>query len=762
MQTKKLFIGNIKGPPGEPGGISEVIAKVGTGTGIPTVDVKLTGESSDRTIELDFDGLKGTPAKISSVTATTDGLHSEEPTIDVSVTDGGDGGQNLDFSFLGLRGERGESGRDAKIVTATATSDATHLDQPTVDVTVGGEPGAQSLAMDLKGFVGAPGRDAKIASATATVDGTHSDSPTCEVTVEGEPGSQRLVFAFSGIVGPEAMVKLATEALAGIVKPDGTTLKVSEDGTLSAQLEGLAKSDELERVKSDLQAEVETLLSGVYKAKGSSTFDGLPEPSTETLGFVYDVSEAFTTDGRFISPDEEHPAGTNVVVVETGDGEYRYDCLSGIVDLSEYVRKTDSIAEAVHASSADRADSSDTSGMASKLGDATVGSETLGIYLDNGVPKTVRAMTSIDEAVHSLTSDVAERVGEGTVGSEGQPVYIDEGVPTAIPKVSNAASADVATKLGSISVGSSGSPIYLNGGIPTEVTKVSSAAKADSATEAETAAKLGSGSVGDESTPIYLKDGVPTPTASIADVEHAKKADEATKATSSDRATTADSAATAERFGSEDVGSETLPVYLLKGVPTAVTKVAVAAKADSADKATSATSADKATTADSATTATRVLGFTGGSTGPVDWGIQTGATVYTCGTPGGGNIEFRDNCPEAGGVSLKVDGEFYAVEGSKRCFHEGDVIPVECGGTGTSTGKVKSSESADRATVADAIGSESVGSASQPVYIRDGIPVEVDVAQLLRDNIATIRAALGIVTTTQNGLVPQLPADPGE
>lgn len=50
---------------------------------------------------------------------------------------------------------------------------------------------------------GAKGADAVFASATATTDGTHKDAPTVETTLGGEPGAQTIAFAFSGLMGPK-------------------------------------------------------------------------------------------------------------------------------------------------------------------------------------------------------------------------------------------------------------------------------------------------------------------------------------------------------------------------------------------------------------------------------------------------------------------------------------------------------------------------------------------------------------------------------
>lgn len=81
----------------------------------------------------------------------------------------------------------------------------------------------------------------------------------------------------------------------------------------------------------------------VYKAGGSVTFANLPSPSKSTLGYVYDVSDAFTTTSDFKEGSgKKYPAGTNVAIVDIGTDEnpiYKYDVLSGFIDMDNYVEK---------------------------------------------------------------------------------------------------------------------------------------------------------------------------------------------------------------------------------------------------------------------------------------------------------------------------------------------------------------------------------------------------------------------------------------
>ena len=86
------------------------------------------------------------------------------------------------------------------------------------------------------------------------------------------------------------------------------------------------------------KTEVDGLISSVYKPAGSVAFASLPTLSSNVLGNVYNVTDAFTTTANFVEgAGKSYPAGTNVVVVEPTSGTYKFDVLSGFVDLSGYV-----------------------------------------------------------------------------------------------------------------------------------------------------------------------------------------------------------------------------------------------------------------------------------------------------------------------------------------------------------------------------------------------------------------------------------------
>lgn len=88
--------------------------------------------------------------------------------------------------------------------------------------------------------------------------------------------------------------------------------------------------------QTEVNDKIAAAVSSVYKPAGSSAFADLPTPTKALLGNVYNVSDKFTTDAKFVEgAGKKYPAGTNVVIVAV-DTEYKYDVLAGMVDLSDY------------------------------------------------------------------------------------------------------------------------------------------------------------------------------------------------------------------------------------------------------------------------------------------------------------------------------------------------------------------------------------------------------------------------------------------
>lgn len=96
---------------------------------------------------------------------------------------------------------------------------------------------------------------------------------------------------------------------------------------------------------SDVSTAIDSKISSTYKAKGSVAFVNLPALTSANEGNVYNVSDAFTTTSDFVEgAGNSYPAGTNVVIINTTGTTYKYDVLSGFVDLSAYQLSAELIA----------------------------------------------------------------------------------------------------------------------------------------------------------------------------------------------------------------------------------------------------------------------------------------------------------------------------------------------------------------------------------------------------------------------------------
>jgi len=130
----------------------------------------------------------------------------------------------------------------------------------------------------------------------------------------------------------------------------GNQITTGSDGKLLAQsITTATKTSELTNDGEDgshpfvTQQDIDAAVSSVYKPAGSVAFANLPTLSSSVLGNVYNVTDAFTTTSDFVEGSgSSYPAGTNVVVVNTGTSgspTYKFDVLSGLVDLSGYQTK---------------------------------------------------------------------------------------------------------------------------------------------------------------------------------------------------------------------------------------------------------------------------------------------------------------------------------------------------------------------------------------------------------------------------------------
>ena len=143
---------------------------------------------------------------------------------------------------------------------------------------------------------------------------------------------QRMVFNMEREYAKKGQVALAdlSTALQGVItgKADAATT-----------LAGYGITDAM--TAEQIGAAISGAVSSVYKPGGSAAFASLPDLSAANLGKVVNVTDSFTTTADFVEgAGRTHPAGTNVVIVDTDTtGEspsYKYDVLAGFVDLSGY------------------------------------------------------------------------------------------------------------------------------------------------------------------------------------------------------------------------------------------------------------------------------------------------------------------------------------------------------------------------------------------------------------------------------------------
>ena len=127
------------------------------------------------------------------------------------------------------------------------------------------------------------------------------------------------------------------------------------DNTLTTAVNTKANaSDVYKKTETYTQTEVNDKISAALTTaivpKGSVAFASLPTPAKANLGFMYNVTDAFTTTASFVEgAGKVYAAGANVYVVDAGSGSYKFDVFMGFVDLSPYQLKADMPAAATDA-----------------------------------------------------------------------------------------------------------------------------------------------------------------------------------------------------------------------------------------------------------------------------------------------------------------------------------------------------------------------------------------------------------------------------
>lgn len=89
--------------------------------------------------------------------------------------------------------------------------------------------------------------------------------------------------------------------------------------------------------KTEVDQQISAAVGATYRPAGTIAFESLPALSATEEGKVYNINNAFTTTENFVEgAGVSYPAGTNVVCIDVSEDEFKWDVLSGFVDLSAY------------------------------------------------------------------------------------------------------------------------------------------------------------------------------------------------------------------------------------------------------------------------------------------------------------------------------------------------------------------------------------------------------------------------------------------
>ena len=126
------------------------------------------------------------------------------------------------------------------------------------------------------------------------------------------------------------------------VHPTDTTRETAANRTKTVRQASLA--DDI-HYPSELAVRlaIDSEVSSVYRAAGTKTADELVLSLlvAENVGNIYNVTTAGVTDINFVEgPGMPINPGDNVGICDVGGGIYKFDMMSGFVDLTDYVRKS--------------------------------------------------------------------------------------------------------------------------------------------------------------------------------------------------------------------------------------------------------------------------------------------------------------------------------------------------------------------------------------------------------------------------------------
>ena len=180
----------------------------------------------------------------------------------------------------------------------------------------------------------------------STFSGAYADL-TGKPSIGGkEIASGNQTAASLGLATPADVTTAANNARAGAindVKNLGYQTAAQVDTIVTGK--GYQTAANVDSKVNAAKTELQNSLGSAFRAKGSTAFASLPAPASATKGDVWNITDQFTTDDQFVDGSGKTlPAGTNVVAVAVTTGDttvMKWDALTGMIDLSGYMRKTD-------------------------------------------------------------------------------------------------------------------------------------------------------------------------------------------------------------------------------------------------------------------------------------------------------------------------------------------------------------------------------------------------------------------------------------
>lgn len=194
--------------------------------------------------------------------------------------------------------------------------------------------------------LGIPGQDTTYVVATSALDGLLSKEDKAKLDNIAENANNYTHPSYtaksSGFYKITVDATGHVSAVSAVTKADITNLGIPGSiPTISTDIEADATSDAKTASPKAVKIYVDGKISSTYKPGGSIAFADLPALTAANSGMVYNLTDNFTTTASFVEgAGNTYPAGTNVAVIYTTGG-YKYDVLSGFVDLSDYAKTSD-------------------------------------------------------------------------------------------------------------------------------------------------------------------------------------------------------------------------------------------------------------------------------------------------------------------------------------------------------------------------------------------------------------------------------------